>query len=162
MVEGNPGEMDFGSSQREVRVSKSSSYWESRVLYKGMIFYLKFYVIILLPCLFYNYCITFTPRVIFIHVNVFHTHGPISNSFMCLLVRPIFDYTFNLHHFGKKELFFQHSSPRSGQNQFSSFIIITKRRADGNLQFRKISIVPPQKELEIPGGWRRGLKGPKI
>ena len=29
--------------------------------------------------------------------------------------------------FWKEITFFQHSSPRSGQNQFSSFIIITKR-----------------------------------
>ena len=31
MYDGNPGEIDFGSSQCEVRVSKGSSYWESTV-----------------------------------------------------------------------------------------------------------------------------------
>ena len=45
--------------------------------------------------LFHNYCITFTPRVIFIHVNVFQTHGPISNSFMYLLVRPLKHFLFD-------------------------------------------------------------------
>ena len=33
MFDGNPGEIDFGSSQREVRVSEGSSYRESTVLY---------------------------------------------------------------------------------------------------------------------------------
>ena len=32
MYDGNPGEIDFGSSQREVRVSEGSSYRESTVL----------------------------------------------------------------------------------------------------------------------------------
>ena len=31
MCDGNPGEIDFGSSQREVRVSEGSSYRESTV-----------------------------------------------------------------------------------------------------------------------------------
>ena len=31
MYDGNPGEIDFGSSQREVRVSEGSSYRESTV-----------------------------------------------------------------------------------------------------------------------------------
>ena len=31
MYEGNPGEIDFGSSQHELRVSEGSSYWESTV-----------------------------------------------------------------------------------------------------------------------------------
>ena len=31
MYDGNPGEFDFGSSQREVRVSEGSSYRESTV-----------------------------------------------------------------------------------------------------------------------------------
>ena len=31
MYDGNPGEIDFGSSQREVRASKGSSYQESTV-----------------------------------------------------------------------------------------------------------------------------------
>ena len=31
MYEGNPGEIDFGSSSREIRVSVGSSYWESTV-----------------------------------------------------------------------------------------------------------------------------------
>ena len=31
MYDGNPGEVDFGSSQREVRVSEGSSYRESTV-----------------------------------------------------------------------------------------------------------------------------------
>ena len=33
MYDGNPGEIDFGSSWREVRVSEGSSYRESTVLY---------------------------------------------------------------------------------------------------------------------------------
>ena len=32
MYDGNPGEIDFGSSQREVRVSEGSSYRESTVV----------------------------------------------------------------------------------------------------------------------------------
>ena len=32
MYDGNPGEIDFGSSYREVRVSEGSSYRESTVL----------------------------------------------------------------------------------------------------------------------------------
>ena len=32
MYDGNPGEIDFGSSYREVRVSEGSSYGESTVL----------------------------------------------------------------------------------------------------------------------------------
>ena len=31
MYEGNPGEIDFGSIKREVRVSEGSRYWESTV-----------------------------------------------------------------------------------------------------------------------------------
>ena len=33
MYDGNPGEIDFGSSWREVRVSEGSSYRESTVLW---------------------------------------------------------------------------------------------------------------------------------
>ena len=32
MYDGNPGEIDFGSSQREVRVTEGSSYRESTVI----------------------------------------------------------------------------------------------------------------------------------
>ena len=32
MYEGNPGEIDFGSSWRKVRVSEGLSYWESTVI----------------------------------------------------------------------------------------------------------------------------------
>ena len=34
MYDGNPGEIDFGSSWREVRVSEGSSYRESNVILK--------------------------------------------------------------------------------------------------------------------------------
>ena len=34
MYKGNPGEIDFGLSQREARVSEGLSYWESTVYEK--------------------------------------------------------------------------------------------------------------------------------
>ena len=41
MYHGNPGEIDFGSSQREVRVSEGSSYRESTVFTSDFLFWFK-------------------------------------------------------------------------------------------------------------------------
>ena len=44
MYDGYPGEIDFGSSYREVRVSEGSSYRESTVIvntYNNFVFYLQ-------------------------------------------------------------------------------------------------------------------------
>ena len=38
MYDGNPEEIDFGSSYREVRVSEGSSYWESTVHHTTTLF----------------------------------------------------------------------------------------------------------------------------
>ena len=42
MFDGNPGEIDFGSSWREVRISEGSSYGESTVIW--------LYIYNFLPC----------------------------------------------------------------------------------------------------------------
>ena len=53
MYDGNPGEIDFGSSSREVRVSEGSSYRESTVyIYRERYIYILYKKIYKLPGLF--------------------------------------------------------------------------------------------------------------